>query len=722
MSKPSAKTIVTAAPDCTLEIRRIREEGTETKRFRMASIDAKADEKSRTVELSFSSETNTVQRWCYELGGAVPEILSHAEGAADLQPLIEAGSVLRNHDPNQIVGVPQEVRIDSADKRGKAVIRFGKSTAASEAFQDVSDGILRGVSFGYEPLTEEHIKSGEKNDLGVEGPCIFVRKWRALEISLTPIPADATVGVGRAALAAKNKETKAVKTRSDDKDEDPDLKKKAEEDAAIKKKADEDAKKKEEDEKAKEKAKLPAEIREAARIATREAIKNERERVTQIRAAVKIANLPEDFGDDLIERGADEAEVNREVIKKMGESSPSIRADVGGGNVRVGAERNEKLTRHLTVNLGRRCGIHNDVDKDVERQPMNLQVLGREYLGMIGTPGARNMSNEEVAREVFSQRSAIRAASGNVTSSLSNILANVQNKVLLRAYKKAAPTWRRWCKIGNVPDFKLLSRLKLSDFGDLRETKEDGEIEDSQLIDSNETFRLAWYARKISLTLQMFINDDLDALSRLPALMGQSAARLPSRLVYTHLLANGNMADGTPLFHADHANYNSAASALAAATLQTAIQAFRKQTTFQAPNETVGGVAIPAEPLDVEPEFLLVPPELEVMAKKLVFSPGEVAAESSSGVVNVYKTILKDVIVESRLSHTGYSGYSATGYYVLPNSESIDTFEVGFLDGNEEPRTDTFEDFNRLAMQFRVYLPCVAKALDHRGMHKSVGA
>jgi hypothetical protein len=53
--------------------------------LRQATIDQRSvNEKDRTVEISFSSETRDVTRYDWELGSSVPEILSHAEGAADL--------------------------------------------------------------------------------------------------------------------------------------------------------------------------------------------------------------------------------------------------------------------------------------------------------------------------------------------------------------------------------------------------------------------------------------------------------------------------------------------------------------------------------------------------------------------------------------------------------------------------------------------------------------
>ena len=144
------------------------------------------DVDARTVELAFSSEIE-VERW-YGI-----EILSHDIGACDLSRLNDGGALLMDHSTRDQVGVVVRAEI-SADRRGRAVVRFGRSTRANEVFQDVVDGIRKHVSVGYEvqawALTEER-----ENNVDV----YTVTSWLPMEISFVAIPADASVGVGRSA-------------------------------------------------------------------------------------------------------------------------------------------------------------------------------------------------------------------------------------------------------------------------------------------------------------------------------------------------------------------------------------------------------------------------------------------------------------------------------------------------------------------------------------------
>lgn len=142
------------------------------------------DRDSRTVDLAFSSET-PVARWFGE------EVLDHSEGSIRMDRLRDGAALLVNHDWDDHVGVVESVEI-GADKRGRAKVRFSRSARGEEVFADVVDGVKRHVSFGYAVHAIEVEKRAGLPDL------IRVTDWEPYEISLVSVPADPTVGVGRA--------------------------------------------------------------------------------------------------------------------------------------------------------------------------------------------------------------------------------------------------------------------------------------------------------------------------------------------------------------------------------------------------------------------------------------------------------------------------------------------------------------------------------------------
>lgn len=153
------------------------------KRARSVTLDRSAiDEEARTVRVAFSSNAEV------DRGGFV-EILSHERGAMDTHRLEDGAAVLVDHDWTDQVGVVESIEIDSAKGIGRALLRFGNGTRASEIFRDVVEGIRKHISFGY-IVHEEQPLEGRRGAL--------VTKYEPYEISLVSVPADVTVGVGRA--------------------------------------------------------------------------------------------------------------------------------------------------------------------------------------------------------------------------------------------------------------------------------------------------------------------------------------------------------------------------------------------------------------------------------------------------------------------------------------------------------------------------------------------
>lgn len=185
------------------------------------------DAQARTVELAFSSEEPYARWWGIE-------ILDHSPGSCNLERLNDGRHpLLLNHNTEDQAGVIDRALIGT-DRVGRAVARFGRGDLAEEVFQDVQDGIRTLVSVGYmidEMEVEEkdadgnivkrrisfaefkqQLKSVHGEDCferamkieraGDSEPVFRVMGWTPFEISIVGIPADATVGIGRAAESA----------------------------------------------------------------------------------------------------------------------------------------------------------------------------------------------------------------------------------------------------------------------------------------------------------------------------------------------------------------------------------------------------------------------------------------------------------------------------------------------------------------------------------------
>lgn len=154
--------------------------------FRQVRVEREwINEEARTIEVSFSSE-EPVRHWWGT------EVLDHAKKSVRLERLNNAGAVLVDHNTREQVGVVEKAWI--AERRGRALLRYGNSPRAEQEWQDIKGGIRCHISVGY----EYHSMVLESSDKEA-GDTYRCDDWEPLEISTVSIPADVTVGVGRSA-------------------------------------------------------------------------------------------------------------------------------------------------------------------------------------------------------------------------------------------------------------------------------------------------------------------------------------------------------------------------------------------------------------------------------------------------------------------------------------------------------------------------------------------
>lgn len=107
-----------------------------------------------------------------------------------MERLMAGAPLLWNHDWDKQLGIVEKAWIGD-DKRGYVKVKFSKSDFAQEKFQDIQDGILKGVSFGY--MIKEMKLTKESED----GDEYTVTKYLPFEVTVCTVPADISVGVGR---------------------------------------------------------------------------------------------------------------------------------------------------------------------------------------------------------------------------------------------------------------------------------------------------------------------------------------------------------------------------------------------------------------------------------------------------------------------------------------------------------------------------------------------
>ena len=614
---------------------------------RESTID-NVDTDSRTVELSFSSET-PYGRWFGD------EILCHDEECINLERFNNGlGTALFNHDRDAVVGHVEKAWIEN--NRGKALVRFDEDEQSETIFQKVQSGTLQGVSVGYaiyryEVLEDEDTKSTNGR---FNGPAYVVTDWEPLEISIVSVPADPTVGVGRSAEEIHTSiDTQEDNTRMDQ----------------------------EKTLEVQEVKSTPVETG-LTQADLQKAMEQERKRTSEITALFR----------DFDVEGADEAIV-------MGVSVDEARAMV--------MDQLRARNKGVSVTMG-------EAESDKFRAAAQDAVLMAAGITVAdAAPGAQELrghSMVELAREAL-QREGLQANFGdnmelarqaiNSTSTFPAIMANLANKSVMVGFNEAETTYQIWAGKGSNRDFKEAARVALSEAGNLELVPEGGQFQQDFLGEASARTKVATYGKLFSLTRQAIINDDLGLFSKIATKYGSAAKRLVNKMVYAQLTGNVKMQDNVALFDTKHGNVAATGEALSVKAIAKAITAMRRQ-------KGITGDAT----LNITPKYLVVPPELEMIAYQIVNSTAAVDGVNS-GVVNPYKGRFV-VVADAELT-------DPDSWYLVADAAQHDTIEVTYLNGVETPRLETRQGFEVDGIEYKVAFDCGVSALDFRGLYKNAG-
>lgn len=299
---------------------------------------------------------------------------------------------------------------------------------------------------------------------------------------------------------------------------------------------------------------------------------------------------------------------------------------------------------------------------------------------------------------------------GFSTVSVSGILGNVANKLLLDAFIAVPRACDKIAHHTSMADFKVHTRYRLSAMGEFEEVGADGELKSEEFQEDSYTNQLKTYGRMFNITRQMIINDDLDAFASVPQLIGRQSAHKVEAVAFTLLLSNPSS-----FFHADNANLaTGGGSALDIDGLTAAQQLFLDQTGKD------------GHPILVEPGVLLVPTSLKVTAQNLMVSEHIVSGATGKTMRTNPHRSAYEIVSTPYLNAQGISGSSAVAWYLFarPSAGLGAAIEIGTLRGQRMPTIESEQypaSSEYLGVAFRGYYDFGVAMGDHRLAVKSAG-
>ena len=620
--------------------------------------------------------------------------------------------------------------------KGMATLKFDLGDPdGAEMFRKASTGILQNLSFG------TFIYKREKTDMQTEGmpegkaPYLNNQEvgmfkatdWEPFEISPCTVPADfntcflsaqpnGEIAIFGAPDAAVMNVLRAISPQK----EKPAMTETTQQGTAV------DARV----------------VNEQALAAAREeAVTQERKRVSDIETLGTIQGVERAFVTELVAKGVSAADAGTQILNKLAADAAKRKIvndgpGTGGGTdaiqKRLGcmqsalllrADTRFFLNRHPTTGeFLAGCGEKQQTNaSEMAREYRNFKLIdmAKEYLQLRGIDprGWDTTRIADVALRAPARDAEFFEGGSQATTDFPAILANVANKTLRQGYESYPRTFEPFSRQMTAQDFKPINRVMLSDAPSLQQLNEKGEYHRAQLTDSNIAYVLNTFGEIVALTRKVIINDDLQAFTRVPALLGVAAARLESDIVWGIIINNpvakyaGDVA-ATALFAAGHNNLltgtpSSIDPTVAGSAALGALGLGRGELRRQkGPQGT---------PLNLVPRFIAVPTALETYMLQVVF-PIDIASSDETKVVPQWVRSLVP-IVEPRLDAA-----SSTAWYLFADPAQVDTVEYCYLEGQQGVYIETKQGFEVDGIEIKARMDFGAAAIDYRGMQKNAGA
>jgi hypothetical protein len=461
------------------------------------------------------------------------------------------------------------------------------------------------------------------------------------------------------------------------------------------------------------------------------ALNKDSQRRKEIHALCTTHKIERSFADQLCDGGVDLNTARTRILERM--ATKPI-GQTAGMSATVTESADDKMFAAmrdgLVVRTFRQGGIRSQASAKLaagheDFVNMKLGRVAEMYVEKLGCD-VRRMAPKDIALVAMGHpgtlnRYRVQRDAYHTTGSFSNLLLDAANKTLLAGYEEAPFTWSMWARdAGTTADFKNLNRIRFSEMGTPEMVPEGNPYPDAPMNDARETYKVNKYGNMFTITWETVVNDDLDAISRIPAMQGAACRRMQNQAVYGVLTSNATMADTGALFNATaqttaggHANLATGAGAPSVTTLNTAYISMMTKKGLR--SDVI---------LNIQPAFLIVPAALSATALQLMASfadpsvGGNVAGNSNTK--NIYgpngDRPLK-VIVEPLLDAN-----SSTAWYLAANNSQVDTVEITFLEGEQSPVLENEWDFDKDVYKYKVRQTFGVAPIDYRGLYKHNGA
>ena len=264
------------------------------------------------------------------------------------------------------------------------------------------------------------------------------------------------------------------------------------------------------------------------------------------------------------------------------------------------------------------------------------------------------------------------------TSDFPILFGDIIDRQILANYTEAPYSWRQYCRRAVVADFRTVRRMFINGAeGVLPTVGQQEEYPESAVVDGGYSYQVKKYGRKLPISWESIVNDDLQALRDIPERFGKAARRTEEKFATSLFVGpSGPLAS---FFTGGNGNTLTGNPALSINGLQAAITALLNQKDAD------------GEPIMVDAMCLVVPPSQLVTARNIV-NATEIRLNENGGNANsqlVGPSWAKDMVTVATnyyIPQVASTANGNTSWFLFsdPNT-SRPAVEMGFLRGHETP-------------------------------------
>lgn len=636
-----------------------------------------ADRAKRTVDVIWTTGARVARR---DYAGPYFEELSLDPAHVRMERLASGNApFLADHETGSVasqLGVIERASLTKAG--GVATIRFspeGIDPNADMVFEKIAAGVIRSVSVGYRTHAIE--KGGEVDKV----PVLRAVDWEPYEISAVALPADAG-----AIFRSQPKQKAGVNMENE---------------------------------------------QPKNELTTEDMVARERDRVAGIRGLFRRNQLDDDAAERLVASGTTLDNARKLAFEMM--EARSIRdVPVGRSSFEIGEEDDEKFIRGATAGMLARAGMESTIASVVERvakgevkspgvrkafKDVDPDDDGGQFRGYTPSELARiclerrGIRTAMMSREQMIGAAFTRSGPYASTSDFAVILENVMYKASLGGYAQVDDSWRGFCGVESVEDFRPSNRYRLGSFGVLDTLGENGEYRRKSIPDGLKlSITTETRGNIIGISRAAIINDDMGALTDTANRFGRSAGLSIEKAVYDLLALNGGLGPSitlggvtAPLF--DDTAWKNVSTG--AALSMAAIEADRVKMASQkdiSNNEILG----------LRPVAMVLPESLRGEADAINRAKYDPTSASAFERPNIVGGLFRNVVGTPRLS--------GTRRYLFADPQLCAAILVVFLNGQQAPFMDQQQGWSVDGTEWRVRLDMKAQAFDPKGAITNAGA